>query len=121
MITVRQGVGQRPARRAAAARARPELLREGPTAVLWAILDQVVDDYAPVVEGLERDIEEVEQIVFAGPVAPDQRIYLLRREVTDFYRAVHPLLAPLDALARGTLLRSQPAAARSTSATSTTT
>ena len=64
--------------------------------MLWAILDKVVDDYAPVVEGLERDIEEVEQTVFSGAAAPTERIYLLRREVTDFYRAVHPLLGPLD-------------------------
>ena len=60
--------------------------------MLWAILDKVVDDYAPVVEGLERDIEEVEKTVFSGAAAPTERIYLLRREVTDFYRAVHPLL-----------------------------
>ena len=63
--------------------------------MLWAILDKVVDDYAPVVEGLESDIEEVEHTVFSGAVAPTERIYSLRREVTDFYRAVHPLLAPL--------------------------
>ena len=37
-------------------------------------------------------------------IAPVQRIYLLRREVSDFYRAVHPLLAPVSALARGDLL-----------------
>jgi magnesium transporter len=69
--------------------------------VLWAILDKVVDDYAPVVEGLERDIEEVEKTVFSGAAAPTERIYFLRREVSDFYRAVHPLLAPIDALERG--------------------
>jgi magnesium transporter len=69
--------------------------------VLWAILDKVVDDYAPVVEGLERDIEDVERTVFAGTVAPTERIYLLRREVSDFYRAVHPLLAPVAGLERG--------------------
>jgi magnesium transporter len=50
---------------------------------------------------LERDIEEVERTVFAGSVAPTERIYFLRREVTDFYRAVHPLLGPLDQLERG--------------------
>src|SRR4029077_15900734 len=38
---------------------------------------------------------------FAGAVAPTERIYSLRREVTDFYRAVHPLLAPLDGVERG--------------------
>jgi magnesium transporter len=53
------------------------------------------------VEGLERDIEEVEATVFIGAAAPTERIYSLRREATDFYRAVHPLLAPLDAIERG--------------------
>jgi magnesium transporter len=82
---------------------RPALLEEGPGAVLWAILDKVVDDYVPVIEGLERDIEEVEQTVFSATVAPTQRIYLLRREVTDFFRAVHPLLAPVEALEKASL------------------
>jgi magnesium transporter len=84
--------------------ARPELLREGPASVLWAIADQVVDDYAPVVEGLDRDIEEVEHVVFSGSQAPTRRIYLLRREVTDFYRAVHPLLGPAAAITQGGVL-----------------
>jgi magnesium transporter len=100
-VTVRQGVASdlHPAR--LRLEGRPELLAEGPRSVLWAVLDQVVDDYAPVVEGLERDIEEVERTVFAGSVAPTERVYLLRREVTDFYRAVHPLLGPIDNLERG--------------------
>jgi magnesium transporter len=39
---------------------RPDLLRFGPGAVLYAILDRVVDDYQPVVDGLDEDIKEVE-------------------------------------------------------------
>jgi magnesium transporter len=81
---------------------RPELLKEGTMAVLWAILDTIVDDYVPVIEGLEGD--EVEKTVFTSAAAPTERIYLLRREATDFYRAVHPLLGPLDALERGSYL-----------------
>jgi magnesium transporter len=101
VITVRHGLASdlHPAR--LRLEARPKLLEEGPASVLWAILDQVVDDYAPVVEGLEGDIEEVEHMVFAGASAPTQRIYLLRREVTDFYRAVHPLLGPAAAITQG--------------------
>ena len=88
-----------------------ELLKQGPGAVVWAILDQVVDDYMPVVEGIDDDIEEVEQQVFglaedaseAGSrsVPVTERIYFLKREVIDFHRAVWPLLAPLDAASRG--------------------
>jgi magnesium transporter len=83
---------------------RPELLDQGPVAALWAIIDKIVDDYAPVVEGLEQDLEEVEATVFGGSAAATERIYKLRREVTDFYRTVHPLLAPLEALSKGSYL-----------------
>jgi magnesium transporter len=104
VITVRQGTASdlHPAR--LRLEARPELLEAGPASVLWAIADQIVDDYAPVVEGLERDIEEIEQMVFSGSHAPTRRIYLLRREVTDFYRAVHPLLGPAAAITQGGVL-----------------
>jgi magnesium transporter len=92
VITVRQGVASelRDARRRL--EQRPELLALGSSSALWAILDEVVDDYAPVVTGLERDIDEVEATVFSGTVAPTERIYSLRHEATNFYRAVHPLL-----------------------------
>jgi magnesium transporter len=76
----------------------PELLRVGPAAAVWAVMDKVVDDYQPVVEGLENDVEEVEAAVFAGTGDQTRRIYFLRRELAEFYRAVHPLLAALDRL-----------------------
>ena len=108
VITVRQGVASdlHPAR--LRLERRPELLREGTASVLWAILDQIVDDYAPVLEGLERDVEELEHTVFSGAAAATERIYFLRREATDFYRAVHPLLGPLEALERGAYLPVSP-------------
>jgi magnesium transporter len=104
VITVRQGVASDLHGARLRLEERPELLKEGTVAVLWAILDVIVDGYAPVIEGLERDVEEVEATVFSGAAAPTERIYLLRREATDFYRAVHPLLAPLESLQRGVYL-----------------
>jgi magnesium transporter len=77
---------------------KPELLALGPTAAVWAIMDKVVDDYAPVIEGLENDVEEVEDAVFQEGGDQTRRVYLLRRELALFYRAVHPLLTALDAL-----------------------
>jgi magnesium transporter len=104
VITVRQGSASDLHAARLRLEQRPKLLEEGPPAVLWAIVDKVVDDYAPVVEGLERDIEEVERTVFSGSSAPTQRIYFLRREVSDFYRAVHTLLGPVADVERGSLL-----------------
>jgi magnesium transporter len=92
VITVRQGVASRLSDARRRLEQRPELLALGSSSALWAILDEVVDDYAPVVAGLERDIDEVEATVFSGSVAPTERIYSLRHEATNFYRAVHPLL-----------------------------
>jgi magnesium transporter len=91
---------------------RPELLKSGPAAVVWGILDAVVDDYGPVAEGLERDIEAVEHAIFVHRQDSTERIYFLKREVSDFYRAVHPLLEPLVALERGAFEQIDPALRR---------
>jgi magnesium transporter len=79
----------------------PALLRLGPEAVLYAILDQVVDEYAPVVAGLENDIDEIEDQLFKGDPAVSRRIYELSREVLEFQRATRPLLAMLTSLEAG--------------------
>ncbi|BBG01221.1 magnesium transporter [Pseudonocardia autotrophica] len=79
----------------------PALLRQRPEAVLYAILDRVVDDYAPVVNGLETDIEEIETQVFARVPEVSQRIYELSRQVVEFQRAARPLAAVLNGLSAG--------------------
>jgi magnesium transporter len=105
VIVVRHGEGSElgPARRRL--EERPELLKQGTAAVVWAILDKIVDDYHPVVAGIEDDIEEVEAQVFGEGDQPTQRIYFLKREVIEFHRAVNPLLVPLERLESGGVTR----------------
>ncbi|MEN3609683.1 magnesium and cobalt transport protein CorA [Plantactinospora sp. ZYX-F-223] len=79
----------------------PDLLRRGPEAVLYAILDSVVDGYAPVVGGLQNDIDEIETEVFGGDPRVSRRIYELSREVIEFQRATRPLLDILQGLTAG--------------------
>jgi magnesium transporter len=79
----------------------PGLLRLGPEAVLYAILDEVVDEYFPVVAGLQNDIDEIEDQLFKGDSAVSRRIYQLSREVLEFQRAAHPLQDMLAALEAG--------------------
>jgi magnesium transporter len=80
----------------------PELLALGPSAVLYGILDAVVDGYLPVVEGLDKDIRELEKEVFSDTRRnPAERIYFLKREVLEFQQAVASLLDPIDRLAKG--------------------
>ncbi|RXS66300.1 magnesium and cobalt transport protein CorA [Streptomyces sp. TM32] len=79
----------------------PELLKRGPEAVLYAILDAVVDGYAPVVAGVQNDIDEIETEVFGGDPRASRRIYELSREVVEFQRATRPLNGMLENLTAG--------------------
>lgn len=81
--------------------ADPELLAAGPQAVLYALLDQVVDEYKPVVQGLENDVDEIENDLFGGAPDVSRRIYQLHREVIEFQRATQPLQDMLDGLLSG--------------------
>jgi magnesium transporter len=78
-----------------------DLLRLGPEAVLYAIVDRVVDGYYPVVAGVGHDIDEIEIEVFSGDPQVSRRIYELSREVAEFQRATRPLTEMLAALTAG--------------------
>ncbi len=76
----------------------PELLARGPLGVLYAIMDQVVDDYAPVIDGLEHDIDEIEMQLFTGDPDVTKRIYDLSGEIMDIQRAVRPLVGIITSI-----------------------
>jgi magnesium transporter len=78
-----------------------ELLALGPESVLYAIFDSVVDGFAPVVAGLDKDIDEIEAQVFRGDPTVSRRIYELSGEVIEFQRSTRPLQGMLDALVAG--------------------
>jgi magnesium transporter len=79
---------------------QPDLLRCGPSAVLYAIADFVVDSYAPVIAGLDNDVHEVEREVFSEQAEnPVERIYFLKRQTLEVMAALEPLEAPLSDLA----------------------
>jgi magnesium transporter len=102
VITVRHGEASALTAVREALDANPARLRHGPSAVLHAILDRVVDDYQPAIEGLENDIDEVEEELFSGErTNPAERIYRLQREVLSFRKATAPLVDPIERLASG--------------------
>jgi magnesium transporter len=81
-----------------------EVLDCGPSAVMYAVADRVVDDYTAIALEVEEDIEEVEEQVFSPARSRDaSRIYNLKREVVEFRRAVHPLVEPMARLAAGSV------------------
>ena len=101
VVTVRHAESPDLARVRHRLESEPELLARGPEAVLYAILDEVVDEYAPVLAGLENDIDEIESQLFVEDVDATQRIYELGREVIDFQRAVQPLTSMVETLLHG--------------------
>ena len=102
IITVRHGAATDLAPVREGLERDPESIGRGTLAVLHAIVDQEVDDYDPVVAGLENDVNEVEQRLFGdNGEDPTTRIYKLGREVLNFSRAVSPLLEPVAQLASG--------------------
>ncbi|WP_150255034.1 magnesium and cobalt transport protein CorA [Nocardiopsis deserti] len=78
--------------------AEPRALAHGTLAVVHAVLDLVVDGYAPVVSELQDDIDEAENQVFGGDSRASRRTYRLAREVILLSRAVEPLGGVLDRL-----------------------
>ncbi|NEM91640.1 magnesium and cobalt transport protein CorA [Galbitalea soli] len=78
--------------------ANPGLLALGTYAIMYAVLDQVVDEYAPVMSGLENDIDEIEDQLFNEDPNVSRRIYDLSREVIAFQRATQPLEGMLETL-----------------------
>jgi magnesium transporter len=81
---------------------RPELLECGPSSVVHAIIDRVVDGYEPVVEALDTAVTAIEQQVFSGShVNPAAEIFARKRDVLELHAAVFPLVEPLEVLARG--------------------
>lgn len=80
--------------------AEPARLAKGPSVVLHAVADRVVDNYLAVADSVQGDIDEIESSVFSpGRTRDTARIYHLKREVLELKRAIHPLHLPLRALA----------------------
>lgn len=101
VVTVRHGEGSELTRVRRRMESDPELLALGPEAILYAIMDRVVDDYAPVVRGLENDIDEIETEMFSDDMDITRRTYELSREVIEFQRATKPLVAMVSQLIAG--------------------
>jgi magnesium transporter len=100
VITVRHGAHGELADLRRSLEAQPDLLRLGPSAVLYAVADHVVDAFVDVATAVEDDVDELEASVFS-PVRTDDvgRLYQLKRELMQLRRAVAPLEVPLQKLA----------------------
>jgi magnesium transporter len=79
----------------------PKLLRQGPGFVLYALTDAVVDRYFPILDGLEDELDVIEQRIFAPEGAPRANIeslYALKQRLMVMKHAVAPLLEGISNL-----------------------
>lgn len=103
VVTVRHGEESPLAQVRRRLEEEPEMLRQGPTAVLYSIADAVVDHYLEVAAELSTDLDELETEVFSptggGSRHTASRIYAFKRQVLEFRRATGPLTQPMARLA----------------------
>ena len=100
VITVRRGEHAQLSSLRRSLEADPDRLSRGPSEVLYAIADKIIDDYLAVVREFETDVDEIETRVFSrGGQHEVERVYQLKRELIEFKRCVLPLGAPLMRLA----------------------
>jgi magnesium transporter len=102
VVTVRHGRGSELHSARSRLEGQSAVLTHGPSAVIYAVCDTVVDGYADVVAELEVDVDEIETSVFSPARTNDStRIYVLKREIAEVRRAVMPLREPMRKFADG--------------------
>ena len=102
IVTVRHGAGSELRSARSHLESRESVLTHGPSSVVYAVCDRVVDGYLTVTEALEVDVDEVESSVFSPVRSNDsERIYTLKREISEARRAVLPLREPMRRFANG--------------------
>ena len=101
IVTVRHGEGAELHSARLYLESKENVLTHGPSAVVYAVCDTVVDGYTDVTAALEVDVDEVEASVFSPARTNDSvRIYTLKREIAEVRRAVLPLRDPMQRFAR---------------------
>ena len=110
VISVRHGASASYAAVRARCEACPTLLTNGEDYILYAILDFIVDNYLPVIEVIQTEVEQLEDRVLRRVLHHDevQRLYKLRRELLKLRRAVGPLLDVCNRLEHSAMLPIDP-------------
>ena len=104
VVSVRHGAGGGLAEARHRLEGMASVLAHGPSAVVYAVCDQVVDRYEEVAGSLQEDVDEVEESVFSTERTNDSaRIYVLKRELAEMRRAVMPLKDPMHRFTQGSV------------------
>jgi magnesium transporter len=110
VVTVRHGASQSYARVRERCEAHAKSLSEGEDFILYAILDFIVDNYFPVLETINGEVEAIEDEVLARAfdAAHIERLYALRRDLLRLRNAVVPLVDVCHGLERSDIMPIDP-------------
>jgi magnesium transporter len=102
VISVRHGSLKSHIALRARCEAAPDLLKKGPGFVLYALMDFIVDQYFPIVEAMEEQLEQLEEEIFGARMtrSTTNRIYELKRDLLALKRAVSPVVDMCNRLMR---------------------
>lgn len=102
VVTIRHGSLKSHVGLRARCEAAPQLLAKGEGFVLHALMDFIVDQYFPVIDALEAELDELEDQIFSGTFVRSitARLYHLRRDLLSLKQAVTPLMDVSSQLAR---------------------
>jgi magnesium transporter len=102
VVSIRHGASLSYATVRARCETTPHLLARGPCFVVYAVMDFVVDNYFPILDGLEDELEALEEAIFGEQASRDttSRLYDLKRDLVAFKRAISPLLEMCNRLVR---------------------
>ena len=102
VITVRHGPSSSYKEVRTRCEATPRMLKKGEDFVVYAIMDFIVDNYIPVVDCMETEIDELEEEVFKQSFRRDtvERIYQLKRDLLELRRKVAPVVDIANRLMR---------------------
>ena len=102
LVSVRHGASTSYAPARARLEREPDGLAHGPGAALYVVLDMIVDNFTPIVDGFSQELNELEQDVFAEDFRKEtvKKLYDLKRELTRLRMAVSPLQDILGQLTR---------------------
>ena len=95
VLSVRQGAERGFTDVRSRAEREPELLKHGSGYVLYALMDAVVDRYAPVLDAVVEKLESLEEQLFtagASPRASIEALYYVKQQLTQLKHVAGPLL-----------------------------
>ncbi|HEY5917608.1 MAG TPA: magnesium/cobalt transporter CorA [Chryseolinea sp.] len=102
LITIRHGSSLSYIDVRARCESTPHLLQKGPAFALYAVMDFIVDQYFPVIDGLEEQLAILEDKIFEETSKREttQQIYILKRKLLEVKRSVSPLIDICNKLMR---------------------